>query len=60
MKAFIITSLVLAAIGGLARLILLAIVDYPRNTKGISRGDDALHVVVAIVWCAWAWVALSN
>lgn len=53
MRAFIITSLVLACIGLLARLGCLSWSTYPRMVSN-SRGDDALHVLVAASWIGWA------
>ena len=59
MRAFIITSVCFAAFGGFIRLLGLAVLDYPRNTKGITRGEDVFAILVVLAWCAWGWHLLS-
>lgn len=54
MKAFIITSMALAAIGVVARLVLLC-GKYPRKREEVESWQDVLGVLAGAAWCMWAW-----
>ena len=54
MTIFIYTSMSLAIIGALARLVMLAVSDYPRMpTHG--RIEDAIQIAISIAWAVWAY-----
>lgn len=58
METFIKTVLVMFIISPLLRLFLLAQVDYPRTNK-VSRGEEALTIIVHTCFAIWAYSTLS-
>lgn len=54
MTIFIYASMTLAIIGALARLVMLAVGDYPRRTTH-ARLEDAIQILMSIAWAVWAY-----
>jgi hypothetical protein len=52
MELFIKVSLGLTIVGVLARFLALVVLDYPRCSE-ITRGEEAIYIVLGLCWLAW-------
>jgi hypothetical protein len=57
METFIKISMTLAAIGAIARFIMMAAASYPR-TVTYTRGEHAMGVLIGLAWVVYGWSVL--